>query len=603
MPDLGLVKSNVARMVNMGAPESDIDSYIQSEGTNIDAVKNFQVNKGFFDAIGASLTPEQKASNPTLAGIQQTAQDVATIGYKGLDALTLGNMSSALRAHGINPPNFEGTAPENKSGLKLAGDIAGLKGFISNPLVQAGGNAAMAGKVVQSGAAGAATGALMAPANEGSNGIDIGSRGLQTGVGALTGGAGAALTKIPNAISGVKNFATGLINGPEKATAVANEAKFNLSQQTAQQIADAQRVGKIKVGIAAKNADAASQGYDDLSDTLKKQVAKASDKEGLDLQSNLPRIFGENSKRYGAEQQSIIDNLPDTQKQVPVDKVVTDMEKTLVKFKILKNDGNGQLLTTDAELTPTEQKILGIYRDLKKSAEPSVSVSPILGENGKPIQETIMPSGTISVEDLMKNQKFIEPDFGKAFQPDDKLKAEIARGFANHVENSAPALQALKTKYAPFLEWKNAAIDKLKPFNGKYDVAIGTVSKTGSTQINPSEQRLMAKLQEFYQSPSNLKVTALNKGIQQTAMNKEQSAQAAKETIQKLRNSIAKDINEIRQSKALGSNNIDAVANKLIQKYKNQRILVGLGAGGLSLASGGKLLEYFVRKEASAGLK
>lgn len=603
MPDLGLVKSNVARMVNMGAPESDIDSYIQAEGTSIDAVKGFQVNKGFFDAIGASLTPEQKASNPTLAGLHQTAQDVATIGYKGLDALTLGNMSSALKAHGINPPNFEGTAPENQSGLKLAGDIAGLKGFISNPLVQAGGNSAMAGNIVKSGAAGAATGALMAPNNEGNNGIDIGNRAVQSGFGALTGVGGSAATKIPNAINSVKSFATGIINGPDITAAAANEAKFNLAQKSAQEIADAQRVGKIKVKIAKNNADAASQGYDDLSDTLKKQVSKASDKEGLDLQNNLPKIFGENSKRYGAEQQSIIDNLPEDQKQVPVDKVVGDMEKTLVKFRILKNDGSGQLLTTDAELTPTEQKILGIYRDLKKSAEPSISVSPILGENGKPIQETIMPSGTISVEDLMKNQKFIEPDFGKAFQPDDKLKAEIAKGFSNHVENSAPALQELKTRYAPFLEWKNAAIDKLKPFNGKYDVATGTVSKTGSAQINPSEQRLMAKLQEFYQSPSNVKVTALNKGIQQTAMNKEQAAQASKETIQKLRDSIAKDIVEIRKSKALGSRNIDAVANKLIKKYKNQQLLVKIGASGLTLAGGGKLAEYFIRKEVSNGLK
>lgn len=42
MADLGIVKSNVAKMVSMGAPETDIDSYIQAEGSTVDAIKNFQ---------------------------------------------------------------------------------------------------------------------------------------------------------------------------------------------------------------------------------------------------------------------------------------------------------------------------------------------------------------------------------------------------------------------------------------------------------------------------------------------------------------------------------------------------------------------------------
>lgn len=40
--DLAKVKRNVATMVQKGAPESDIDSYISQSGTTIDAVKNFK---------------------------------------------------------------------------------------------------------------------------------------------------------------------------------------------------------------------------------------------------------------------------------------------------------------------------------------------------------------------------------------------------------------------------------------------------------------------------------------------------------------------------------------------------------------------------------
>lgn len=41
MTDLARIKNNVARMVSMGAPESDIDGYIASEGVTIEDVRNY----------------------------------------------------------------------------------------------------------------------------------------------------------------------------------------------------------------------------------------------------------------------------------------------------------------------------------------------------------------------------------------------------------------------------------------------------------------------------------------------------------------------------------------------------------------------------------
>lgn len=41
MADLNRIKNNVSKMVSMGAPEKDIDAYIQGEGTSIDEIKNF----------------------------------------------------------------------------------------------------------------------------------------------------------------------------------------------------------------------------------------------------------------------------------------------------------------------------------------------------------------------------------------------------------------------------------------------------------------------------------------------------------------------------------------------------------------------------------
>lgn len=82
--------------------------------------------KPFFKAIGADMTPAMKTDHPVLAGVEQTAQDVATLGEKAANGLTLGGLDYGLRKGGIEPPNFDNTALENKSGLNMMGDAANI---------------------------------------------------------------------------------------------------------------------------------------------------------------------------------------------------------------------------------------------------------------------------------------------------------------------------------------------------------------------------------------------------------------------------------------------------------------------------------------------
>ncbi len=84
--------------------------------------------KPFYDAIGANMTPAMKQDHPILAGIEQTAQDVGTVAEKGANGLSLGLLDKGLNKAGIQPPNFDNTAPENKSGLNLIGDATNLAG-------------------------------------------------------------------------------------------------------------------------------------------------------------------------------------------------------------------------------------------------------------------------------------------------------------------------------------------------------------------------------------------------------------------------------------------------------------------------------------------
>lgn len=54
MADLARIKRNVAKMVDMGAPESDIDGYIASEGVTIEDVRNFKPGVQPGNAAGGS---------------------------------------------------------------------------------------------------------------------------------------------------------------------------------------------------------------------------------------------------------------------------------------------------------------------------------------------------------------------------------------------------------------------------------------------------------------------------------------------------------------------------------------------------------------------
>lgn len=367
-----------------------------------------------------------------------------------------------------------------------------------------------------------------------------------------------------------KRFADDLIHGPQKATEAGNIAKNELADATNKQLSDTTRLGKAKIDIARRNADATSHGYENLDETLKKQVNKYSDKQGQDLQENLPKIFGRKSKEYGVEKDKIISSLPDERRVLPSDNVIKGIEEPLIKSGILRVEPSGQVVIARTPLTPTENQIFSLYESQKKFS-------------------------TINVEDLIKTQKYIEPEFGKPWSPDDKLSADVARNFSKSISEHVPELRKLNSKYAPFLEWKNSAIDNFKPFNSQYDVATHTLAKKGSELISPSEQRLLAQLNKVYESPYGAKINALNKGIKTTKLNKEQAEQASQEVIKNLRNNLARDLQKIRQSKTMASRNIESQTQALIAKYRTKQAIAGIGLAGLGLVGGKKALEGFIK--------
>ena len=127
MTDLARIKNNVAKMVAMNAPESDIDGYIASEGVTIDDVKNYQsLDKDVLGAVTAFDKGYTGGFGRKLGGV------INAIGSAPVDAL-LGDKkfseAFADRYNKIVDPaleaskKFEGANPKTALGLNIGGAV------------------------------------------------------------------------------------------------------------------------------------------------------------------------------------------------------------------------------------------------------------------------------------------------------------------------------------------------------------------------------------------------------------------------------------------------------------------------------------------------
>lgn len=92
MADLARVKRNVAKMVSLGAPETEIDAYISGEGTTVDAVRAFKAGTAeaekaaMLDAVRADPSlrstniEDRRAPPPAPAGPNLEGSIAATLG-------------------------------------------------------------------------------------------------------------------------------------------------------------------------------------------------------------------------------------------------------------------------------------------------------------------------------------------------------------------------------------------------------------------------------------------------------------------------------------------------------------------------------------------
>lgn len=209
MADVAKVKRNVAKMVSMNAPESDIDAYIASEGTTIEAVKSFKENVpepvGGLKAFGMGVV--RGIRDPIDAGAQMLARGIESVvpSYKGQREQTEAVNKTAEQDYQQNWLEGKG-----EGGAALGGRIAGNVGA-TLPLTMAvpGATAATLAPRIGAGMGAGAIAGGLTPVDMKEGDSFAAEKAKQVALGAGMGGAGSAvLNAASRVVSPVLNKAS-----------------------------------------------------------------------------------------------------------------------------------------------------------------------------------------------------------------------------------------------------------------------------------------------------------------------------------------------------------------------------------------------------------
>jgi hypothetical protein len=433
MADLARIKDNVAKMVAMNAPESDIDGYIASEGVTVDDVRNYQsLDK---DVLGAVTTFDKGYTGGfgrKLGGV------VNAIGAAPVDALltdkTFGEAFADRYNEIVDPAlkaseKFEGVNPKTALALNIGGAIASPVNKLGMGYIGKG--ATNLDKLVRSGVVGAGTGALYG-AGRTENLEDLTSNVNED---AQMGGALGLV--LPPALQGAK----GLINklNPKRALAGKATGLNNI-------VKDGDSVKMLKRGIQADDA---------IASQVKEEAPAAMNSLNERMREALDRLTGRklDIEQANVNQKERYDNFIGRN----ANKELLNFAPTKEQLKAMKPQSkfnpNKKITREEAEALLRDRAALqklGIYNDelshLPEAVDKNLGVQHMLGDDRRGFVRTL--NNTMDNPDLRFSQdgmdyyvkKYTDGESGKdfydfAFKQDDKLFNKYPKEKPNAIVN------------------------------------------------------------------------------------------------------------------------------------------------------------------------
>ncbi len=159
MAELDRIKRNVAKMVSMNAPESDIDSYISSEGTTIDAVRNYKPQTAQPKQQGY-ISPLKTFGMELSSGVPAGGKITSAL---GAGIAKLGGAEQPIGELYQQAQEYQQESREQNPKSALAGSLTGSLAtapLVPKAVTSALGSGGLGARVAKGALAGAGTGAL-----------------------------------------------------------------------------------------------------------------------------------------------------------------------------------------------------------------------------------------------------------------------------------------------------------------------------------------------------------------------------------------------------------------------------------------------------------
>jgi hypothetical protein len=388
--------------------------------------------------------------------------------------------------------------------------------------------------------------------------------------------------------------------GTKKAEEAANIAKKDIIKSTSSEISALQAEGTQKKGILSSlerrnltEADAEARGLASaLNSAERKYRGKVSDEsftQSREVRKELPKLFAKKSEEYIGGLRELVGKNPVKAKQ---SEVVPVIEDSLLNHGILQKNEAGQIVMGRSPITQAENKVFSEWIRLKNAS----------------------PEEPISISELVESQIAIRPKFGKQWGSSEHLQAQVSEGLSEIIAAKAPEVAAYRRAYAPFLDWKKAAIKEFQPFSGGYKNKSGARVLSKYADVNQTltadEAKLMSMLEKLTEQDftSGLKkLRPLGRDIK----TREEAAKIIKANRrQEIQDSIASkksEIDNMIQAKAreleglkeVKIQDIDRATKEITDNLRFRRRSLGIGALGTSIAVGGSNFLNYIRNRLS----
>jgi len=539
MADIKRIKSNIEIMINKGASEEEIDSYISQEGVSLEQLRGS--DRGF-GSIGERLI--QFSFNPM----------AKTITGKSLQQMSL---DSPI------PADY----PLEGEPKALYYPRAMITGMMRDIPAYAADTMTTPANLLTAGLAKIPMGV-----DSLGKGVNLGQKVMNT---KAAQGFANFLTKERHPIKNAIDF----IRKPSIIKESAEAAKFGYQQKANLAISEASKKAESLISKKEIELKNIQESYDDLSNSLKQQLTKDADSAGLNARENIVDLIRKKSSEYGSKLSKLVGN-----KNIAInaDDVVSGMENTLIKQGVLRFDEKGNLIVARTPRTGAEETVYGLYKGTKGS----------LADN---------PGAKIDIQDLLRIKNQFSPKIGKKWDSNDLLMSNFIDDVTEKIDDAVPGLAELRSSYAPYAKLKNEAIKKFQPFESKYETGRVTsiLKKAGEKKLDPDEMRFINDLNSSLGKRIDAEVGRTGAKIRSAEKRLKAINESSELVIKQIKKDVADEIAKIKTSRDLNIRDVDIVTEKLLKDYHKKKVMAGVAGaiGLLALMKNSNSLKYFVRRE------